>query len=391
MAKRDYYDILGVERGASAAELKSAYRSKAKELHPDRNPGDKDAEHKFKELNEAYDVLKDDQKRAAYDRFGHGAFEGMGAGGAPGGFGGAGAGPDFGSAFADMFDDLFGEFMGGGRGGPGGMGGRRRSGAMRGSDLRYDMAISLEDAYRGKKTEIRVRASETCGRCEGTGAEPGSTPVTCPTCSGAGRVRSSQGFFTIERTCPTCGGAGRTVKDPCGGCAGTGRVEKDRTLSVTIPAGVEDGTRIRLAGEGEAGMRGGPKGDLYIFLGIQPHPLFQRDGPHLFCRVPISIATAALGGTIEVPTIDGGRAKVTIPAGTQSGRRFRLRGKGMPVMRSEQRGDLYIEAVVETPVNLTARQKELLKEFEAEGKGRNTPEGEGFFARVREFWNGMQG
>ena len=372
MAKADYYELLGVERGASADEIKKAFRKQAMQFHPDRNPGNAEAERKFKEINEAYDVLKDDQKRAAYDQYGHAAFEG-GGGRGPGGF-------DFTANFADVFDDLFGEFMGGRRGG---------GGPARGADMRFNLEISLEEAFKGKKTQIRVPGSVACDQCEGTGAAPGSKPVTCQTCAGHGKVRAQQGFFTIERTCPTCQGQGRTIKDPCTACRGAGRRQKEKTLNVSIPAGVEDGTRIRLAGEGEAGPRGGPPGDLYIFLSILPHRFFRRDGVNLFCRVPIPMTKAALGGQIEVPTIDGTRARVTLPPGTQTGRQFRLKGKGMPVMRGAGIGDLYINAVVETPMNLSKRQKELLQEFEAAGGDDTSPESEGFFAKVKEFWDDL--
>ncbi|MEM8576534.1 MAG: molecular chaperone DnaJ [Pseudomonadota bacterium] len=379
MAKRDYYEVLGVSKGASADEIKKAYRGKAKELHPDRNADNPQAEAQFKEANEAYEVLKDADKKAAYDRFGHAAFEGgMGGGGARGG------GPqDFGSAFSDVFDDLFGDFMGGRQGG----GGRR---AARGSDLRYNLRVSLEDAYSGLAKTINVPTSVACDACNGTGAEGGSEPTTCPTCSGMGKVRAQQGFFTVERTCPTCGGLGQIIKNPCKVCSGAGRVEKDRALSVNIPAGVETGTRIRLAGEGEAGMRGGPAGDLYIFIEVADHKLFERDSTNLFCRVPVSMGTAALGGSIEVPTIDGGRGRVQIPAGSQSGRQMRLRGKGMPALRGGGPGDMFIELAVETPVNLTSRQKELLREFE-ELSEENNPESSSFFSSVKSFWDSMKG
>jgi len=375
MAKRDYYEILGVERGADPAVLKKAYRQMAMKFHPDRNPGDKEAEAQFKEVNEAYEVLKDDQKRAAYDRFGHDAFEhGMG------GAGGMGAG-GFGG-FADIFDEMFGEFMGGG--------GRRGQRASRGADLRYNLDIALEDAFQGRSIEIKVPSTITCEACKGTGAEGGSQPVMCPTCHGAGKIRAQQGFFTIERTCHTCQGRGRIIEKPCRGCSGTGRTQQEKTLSVSIPPGVEDGTRIRLSGEGEAGVRGAPPGDLYIFLTIRPHRLFQREGSDIFCRVPIPMTTAALGGALEVPTVGGGRAKVTIPSGTQTGQQFRLRGKGMPVLRSKVMGDMYVEAAVETPVNLSKRQKELLKEFEGAGSGKShSPQAEGFFSKVKEFWDDL--
>jgi len=382
MAKRDYYDILGVSRGAGEKDLKSAFRRLAKQYHPDANPGDKNAEHKFKEINEAYEALRDPQRRAAYDRFGHAAFETGGMGGGHPGAGGFG--PEFASSMSDIFEDLFGEFMGGGRG----RGGGRRGGTQRGSDLRYNMEITLTEAYSGKPAQIRVPTSVSCEQCKGSGAKPGTNPKSCPTCNGQGAVRSSSGFFTVERTCPTCQGRGRVISDPCPACSGQGRVTKERTLSVNIPAGVEDGTRIRLAGEGEAGVRGGPAGDLYIFLSVKPHEFFQRDGADLFCRVPISMAAASLGGEIEVPTIDGKRARVQITEGTQTGKQFRLKGKGMPVLRSSQAGDLYIQVTVETPVNLSRRQRELLKEFEREARN-NSPESEGFFAKAKAFWEGF--
>ncbi|MFZ0099232.1 MAG: molecular chaperone DnaJ [Gemmobacter sp.] len=383
MAKRDFYDVLGVSRGASAEELKKAYRQKAKELHPDRNADNPNAEAQFKEVNEAYDVLKDADKKAAYDRFGHAAFEGgMGGGGGPrGGFSGNG---DFASAFSDVFEDLFGDFMGGRSGGGG-----ARSRAQRGSDLRYNLRITLEEAFKGVQKTINVPASVTCDSCHGTGAEGGAEPVTCPTCSGMGKVRAQQGFFTVERTCPTCNGMGQMVKNPCKVCGGAGRTEKDRALSVNIPAGVETGTRIRLAGEGEAGLRGGPSGDLYIFIEVKEHPIFQRDGVHLFFRVPVPMTTAAMGGEVEVPTIDGGRSRVKVPAGSQTGKQMRLRSKGMPALRGGGVGDLMIELAVETPVNLTARQKELLREFEKLSE-ENNPEASSFFSKVKSFWDGMK-
>ena len=385
MAKRDFYEVLGVARGASADEIKKAYRKKAKELHPDRNADNPKAEDQFKEVNEAYDALKDPERKAAYDRFGHAAFEGGGP--RPGG-GGAGFNQqgDFASAFSDVFDDLFGDFMGG-RGRPGGGGGRR---AARGSDLRYNLRIKLEQAYKGTQKTINVPTSVQCEVCEGSGAEGGAEPTTCPTCSGMGKVRAQQGFFTVERTCPTCGGLGQHIKNPCKNCGGQGRVEKDRSLSVNIPAGVETGTRIRLSGEGEAGLRGGPAGDLYIFIEVEPHPLFEREGTDLFCRVPVSMTSAALGGDIEVPTIDGGRSRVKIPAGAQSGKQMRLRGKGMPALRGAGHGDMFIELAVETPVNLSSRQRDLLKEFEDVGKD-NSPGSKDFFSRVKNFWDGMKG
>ncbi|MEK9643402.1 MAG: molecular chaperone DnaJ [Paracoccaceae bacterium] len=379
MSKRDYYELLGLSKGASADEIKKAYRAKAKELHPDRNADNPNAEAQFKEVNEAYDVLKDADKKAAYDRFGHAAFEGgMGGGGRPGGQG------DFTSAFSDVFDDLFGDFMGGGRR----SGGRNR--ATRGSDLRYNLRVSLEEAYTGLQKSIKVPTSVQCGSCNGTGAESGSEPTTCPTCSGMGKVRATQGFFTVERTCPTCSGLGQMIKNPCRSCSGAGRIEKDRSLSVNVPAGVETGTRIRLSGEGEAGMRGGPAGDLYIFIEVEEHKIFNRDGLNLFCRVPVSMSSAALGGDIEVPTIDGGRSRVKIPQGSQSGRQMRLRGKGMPAIKSSHSGDMFIELAVETPVNLTSRQKELLREFEKLSED-NNPESTSFFSSVKSFWDTMKG
>jgi molecular chaperone DnaJ len=380
MAKKDYYELLGIERGASADEIKKAYRGKAKELHPDRNSDNPNAEEQFKEVNEAYDVLKDPDKKAAFDRFGHAAFEGgMGAGQRRGGQ------QDFAGAFSDVFDDLFGDFMGGG-GGRGGAGQR----ASRGSDLRYNLRISLEDAFTGIQKTINVPTAVACGSCNGTGAEGGAEPVNCPTCSGMGKVRAQQGFFTVERTCPTCSGLGQIIKNPCQTCSGAGRTEKERALSVNIPAGVETGTRIRLAGEGEAGMRGGPTGDLYIFIEVAEHDLFARDGTHLFCRVPVSLSSAALGGDIEVPTIDGGRSRVKVPAGSQSGKQMRLRNKGMPALRQGPSGDMFIELAVETPVNLTTRQKELLREFEKLSED-NHPESSSFFSQVKQFWDGMKG
>lgn len=385
MAKRDYYEVLGVSKGASADEIKKGYRKKAKELHPDRNSDNPNAEAQFKEANEAYDVLKDAEKKAAYDRFGHAAFEGgMGGGGGRPGGGFQGQG-DFASAFSDVFDDLFGDFMGGNRGG---QGGRKR--AARGADLRYNLRVTLEEAFEGLQKKIQVPTAISCDGCDGSGAESGAEPTTCPTCSGMGKVRAQQGFFTVERTCPTCSGVGQIIKNPCKKCNGQGRVEKSRSLSVNIPAGVETGTRIRLSGEGEAGVRGGPAGDLYIFVEVAAHKIFERDGINLFCRVPVSMTSAALGGDIEVPTIDGGRSRVKIPSGSQSGRQMRLRGKGMPSLRGGGSGDMFIELAVETPVNLTGRQKELLKEF-ADLSEDNNPESKSFFSSVKSFWDSMKG
>ena len=376
LSKRDYYDVLGVPKGSEQEALKKAYRSKAKELHPDRNSDNPNAEAQFKEVNEAYEVLKDAEKKAAYDRYGHAAFEGGGGGQ---GFGGGG---DFSSAFSDVFDDLFGDFMGGGRGG--------RQQQSRGSDLRYNLSISLAEAFAGLQKTINVPSAVSCGSCNGSGAAGGSSPTTCPTCSGLGKVRATQGFFTVERGCPTCSGVGQIIKNPCSSCGGQGTQKKDRALNVNVPPGVETGTRIRLSGEGETGPRGGVSGDLYIFIEVSKHKIFERDGLNLFCRVPVSMAKASLGGEVEVPTIDGGRSRVRIPAGSQSGRQMRLKGKGMPAIKTVQKGDMFIEMAVETPVNLTARQKELLEEFEQLSED-NNPETNSFFSSVKTFWESMKG
>ena len=371
MAKVDYYELLEVQRTASDGELKAAYRKLAMKWHPDRNPGNKDCEAKFKEINEAYDVLKDEQKRAAYDRFGHAAFEQGGAGQAHG------FGADFASTFSDIFEDLF-------------AGGRRRSGGReRGADLRYNMEITLEEAFAGKTAQVRIPTSVTCEACSGAGAKAGSKPKTCPTCNGHGKVRQTQGFFTLERTCVSCQGRGQVIENPCPGCSGSGRVTRERTLSVNVPPGVEDGTRIRLAGEGEAGLRGGPQGDLYIFLSLQPHEFFQREGADLHCRVPISMVRAALGGEFEVPTIDGGKTRVKVPEGTHSGRRFLLASKGMPDLRSRESGDMYVQVLVETPQKLTKKQKDLLREFEEQSSSETQPEAAGFFSKVKDFLDGF--
>ncbi|WP_406856100.1 molecular chaperone DnaJ [Alsobacter sp. KACC 23698] len=376
MAKTDYYELLEVSRTATETELKSAFRKLAMKHHPDRNPGDKAAEAKFKELNEAYQVLSDGQKRAAYDRFGHAAFEN-------GGGGGPGFGNDFASSMADIFEDLFGDFTG--------RGGRQQAnGRERGSDLRYNLEITLEEAYAGKTATLKVPTSIACEACSGTGAKPGSKAKQCPTCGGHGRVRASQGFFSIERTCPSCHGRGEVIEDPCRSCGGAGRVTRERTLSVNIPAGVEDGTRIRLANEGEAGLRGGPNGDLYIFLSLKPHAFLQRDGSDLFCRVPVSMVTAALGGEVSVPVLDGEQCTVKVPEGTQTGKQIRIRGRGMPILRSRDHGDLYIQVVVETPQKLSSRQKELLREFETESSKDTQPESASFFAKVRDFFGGAE-
>ena len=375
MNKADYYDTLGVSRDADETQLKSAFRKQAMKYHPDRNPNNADAESKFKELGEAYEALKDPQKRAAYDRFGHAAFE-NGGGGARGPFGGGGGG-----GMGDIFEDIFGEMMGGGR--------RSSGGRSRGADLRYNMEISLEEAYEGKTAEIEIPTAVTCEKCDGSGAKPGTSPSTCGTCGGVGQVRASQGFFSIQRTCPTCQGRGEVISDPCKSCTGSGTVEQNKTLSVNVPAGIEDGTRIRLAGEGEAGSQGGPQGDLYIFLSIKPHEFFQRDGADIYCRVPISMTTAALGGQFEVGTVEGSKTRVKVPEGTQNGKQFRLRSKGMPVMRSSQIGDMYIQVAIETPSNLTKRQRELLSEFEQSSSEENSPESTGFFSRMRGFFDGF--
>src|SRR5579862_894571 len=369
--KRCYYETLEVERTADESRLKAAFRKLAMKWHPDKNPGDAASEMRFKEINEAYEVLKDGDKRAAYDRFGHAAFE-------QGGGGGPGFGAGFASSFSDIFEDLFGMASQ-----------RSRGGRERGADLRYNMEITLEEACQGKTAQIEIPVSVTCESCSGIGAKAGTKPKTCGMCGGAGRVRQAQGFFTLERTCPTCQGRGQMIEEPCSSCSGSGRVTRERMLSVNIPQGVEDGTRIRLAGEGEAGLRGGPAGDLYIFLSLAPHAMFQRDGADLHCRVPISMVAAAMGGEFEVPAIDGGKARVKVPPGTQTGRRFRLAAKGMPVLRAKQTGDMYVQVAVETPQNLTKRQRELLAEFEKLSSQETQPESEGFFSRVKEFFDGL--
>jgi molecular chaperone DnaJ len=375
MAKRDYYATLEVARDASADDLKKAFRKLAMKFHPDRNPGDKQAEARFKELNEAYDVLKDDTKRAAYDRYGHAAFEQ--GGGQAGGF-------DFaaGGGLGDIFDQMFGDFMGG-------RGGRQRTRA--GADVQTQVEIDLTQAFAGAKVQVRVPTRVACEACKGTGSADGQRAAdTCTTCNGQGKVRAQQGFFVIERTCPTCGGAGRVIRNPCRVCAGAGTVQRERALQVTIPPGVEDGTRIRLQGEGEAGGQGAPAGDLYVHVAIRQHELFHREGAHVFIEVPLRMTQAALGDSIDVPVIDGTREKVKVPAGTQTGAQFRLRGKGFSVLRSTARGDMVVQAKVETPHNLSRRQKELLEEFEAEARGhpKGSPEHEGFFAKMKEFFEG---
>ncbi len=373
--KADFYETLGVAKSADEKDMKSAFRKLAMQFHPDKNPGNAAAEAKFKEINEAYETLRDPQKRAAYDRFGHAAFENGGGGG---GFGGGAGG-----GFADIFEDIFGDMMGGGR--------NRRSsnGRERGADLRFNMEISLEEAYTGKTAQIRVPSSISCDVCSGIGAKPGTQPTQCGTCGGAGRVRASQGFFSVERACPTCNGRGTIIKDPCGKCSGQGRVNQERSLEVNIPAGIEDGTRIRLTAEGEAGSRGGPAGDLYIFISIKPHEFFQRDGADLYCKVPVSMTTAALGGQFEVATLDGTQTRVKVPEGTAYGKQFRLKGKGMPVLRQTAMGDLYIQIDIETPQNLSARQRELLEEFDSLSSKENSPQSSGFFSRMKEFFDGL--
>lgn len=374
---QDFYSVLGVARDADEAAIKSAFRKGAMKFHPDRNKDDPEAEKRFKELGEAYEILSDPQKRAAYDRYGHAAFRNGGANGFAGGAQGFAA-----SAFADVFDDIFGEFMGGR--------GARGRGPGRGADLKYNLEISLADAFTGKKVEIKVPGSVACGTCEGSGAKPGSGPTTCSTCRGAGRVRMSQGLFMIERTCPACGGEGRVISDPCTDCGGQGRVRRERTLAIDVPMGIEDGTRIRLSGEGEAGPRGGPEGDLYIFVHVAKHDLFERDGADLYCALPIPMTTAALGGEFEAPTIEGGRVKITIPEGAQTGAKFRIRNKGMTRLNQKGRGDLIVEVAVETPTGLNAEQKELLRQFCAAGGGEDCcPQHRGFFQRARKFWENV--
>ncbi len=379
MAKQDYYTTLGTQKGAAPDDLKKAYRKLAMQFHPDRNPGDKQAESKFKEINEAYDVLKDEQKRGAYDRFGHAAFE-NGGGAQAGGFGFQAEG-----GLNDIFDQMFGDFMGG-------RGNGRNRGPRAGADVRAAVEIDLADAFAGVKSTIRVPTRVACEACAGTGAESRqASNDVCPTCQGAGKVRAQQGFFLVERTCATCGGRGRVIRNPCRICAGAGTVQRERSLQVSIPAGIEDGTRIRLSGEGEAGGTGAPPGDLYVHVAVRPHEIFQRDGANVFCRVPVRMSQAALGGEIEVPVIDGSRQRVKIPAGTQTGEQFRLRGKGFSVMRSAQRGDMFIQVAVETPQHLTKRQRELLEAFEADAGAKGSPESEGFFAKVRDFFEGGRG
>lgn len=386
MAEQDLYELLGVERGADADTIKKAYRKLALKYHPDQNKDNPEAEAKFKEISHAYDILKDPQKKQMYDQFGERAFQqggGAGAGG-PGGFGGFGGAGGFG----DIFEEMFGDFMGGGGAG------RSRTSAMRGADVQFSMDITLEDAFSGKEANIRVPTVEGCDSCNGSGAADGSGTETCGTCGGHGRVRAQQGFFTIERACPTCHGQGQIIRNPCKKCNGEGRLKGSKKLKVNIPAGIDDGRRIRIGGEGEAGVRGGPAGDLYILIGIKKHAFFRREDSNLHCRVPIAFTTAALGGEIDVPTIDGKSANVKIPAGTQSNQQFRLKGKGMPVLKSGAKGDMFVEISVETPVNLSKKQIQLLKQFESEGpqKGSssNSPESEGFFSKVKDMWSDLK-
>ena len=382
---RDYYEILGVERSADDGALKASFRKLAMEHHPDRNGGCEEAEGRFKEINEAYSILSDPQKRAAYDRFGHAGVNGSGGGG-----GGNGQFHDVNDIFSEVFGDVFGDMFGGR--------GRQRSGPARGQDLRYDLEITLEQAYAGSEVEITVPASINCESCDGSGAKPGTSPTVCGSCGGAGRVRASQGFFSIERACPRCGGSGRLVLDPCQECHGHGQLRKERTLQVRIPAGVDDGARIRLAGEGDAGARGGPRGDLYIFLSVRPHDLFDREGLDLLCTVPVPMAVAALGGDIEAPCLMGGddcdgncKIEVKVPEGSQTGRTVRLKGRGMPSLRSRERGDLVVELFVETPTKLTVRQKELMREFSDNCGEQQHPKSANFIGKAKRFWEDVTG
>ena len=375
MPKKDYYEILGVIKSASQEELKKAYRKSALKYHPDKNKGDKIAEDKFKEASEAYHILSDKERRKNYDQFGHAAFQGGSGQGARSGFGNF----DFSGSFSDIFEDLFEDFGGGGRG-------QRRSSSFRGDDLRYDLTISLEDAYHGSKQEINFSSSDKCGRCNSHGAEPGSKPISCSTCGGHGKVNSSQGFFTIQQTCPRCSGAGEQISNPCKECKGIGKIQAKRKITTTIPRGVDDGTRIRLSGKGEAGIKGGGNGDLYIFVSVKSHSIFKRSEENVFFEFPISFADATLGSTIDVPTIDGGKAKVKIPAGTQNGKQFRLKDKGMPMMRNKNYGDLYIQAIVEVPVSLTKEQKNLLEQFKKLEDTKTNPSIKDFFGKAKRFW-----
>ena len=372
MAKRDYYEILGVNKSASPETIKQSYRKLAVKYHPDKNKGEKAAEEKFKEASEAYHVLSNKERKQNYDNFGHAAFDGMGGG--RGGF----ENFDFSSSFSDIFEDFFSDFGGRSR--------RRRSSDFRGSDLRYDINISLEEAYSGKKQDIRFSTSEKCGTCKGQGSAPGSSPQSCSVCGGNGRVRSNQGFFTVQQTCPQCVGTGEEISNPCKNCSGTGKKQTYKNLTVTIPRGVDDGTRIRLSGKGEAGTKGSANGDLYLFVNINSHKIFKRSEENLYYEFPISIADAALGTTLEVPIIDGGKAKVKIPSGTQTGKQFRLKGKGMPVMRGGGSGDLYIQIVTEVPVSLSSEQKDLLEKFRMLENNKSNPSIKKFFEKAKSFW-----
>ena len=373
MAKRDYYDVLGVDKGASADQIKSAYRKQAVKYHPDKNKGDKAAEDKFKEASEAYHVLSNSDRKQNYDNFGHAAFEN--GGGGRGGFGNF----DFSNHFSDIFEDFFGEGFGGG-------GRRSRRSNNRGSDLRYDLSISLEEAYTGKKQDIKFSTSDKCDTCSGSGSKPGHDAGSCSMCGGHGQVRSSQGFFTVQQTCPQCSGSGEMITNPCGSCGGQGKKQASKRLSVTIPKGVDDGTRIRLAGKGEAGSKGASSGDLYLFINVYSHELFKRSEENLFFECPISIADAALGSSMEIPTIDGGKAKIKIPSGTQSGKQFRLKGKGMPFMRGSGTGDLYVQVNTEVPVSLNKEQKELLEKFREIENEKSNPSIKKFFQKAKSFW-----
>jgi molecular chaperone DnaJ len=374
MAKKDYYEILGVDKSCDDKTLKSAFRKLAKEYHPDHNAGKPEAEAKFKEISEAYERLKNPESRAAYDRYGHAAFDGgSGRGNYSGGFDG-----NFSSAFSDIFNDFFGDFSNSTR---------SRETSNRGSDLRYNLEITLEEAYSGKSDTINVPMNTECSGCKGNGGENGEAPIVCPNCQGSGKTRASQGFFMIERSCTSCNGSGQIVVNPCKSCGGQGRVKKPKKLSINVPAGVEDGNRIRLSGEGEAGLRGGRTGDLYIFVSIKPHNFFQRDGSDLYCNVPVSMATAALGGQIDIPTIDGSKLSVSIPEGSQNNKHLRLRGKGMPILRQKNFGDLHLQISVETPVNLSKKQKQLLEEFQNISNEKNNPVSDGFFKKLRDLWH----
>jgi len=374
MAKRDYYDVLGVQKNSSPEQIKAAYRKLAVKHHPDKNPGDKPSEEKFKEAGEAYHVLSDKERKQNYDNFGHAAFE-NGAGGR-GGFGNF----DFSSHFSDIFEDFFGDFGGGG-------GRRSKKSNFRGSDLRYDLSITLEEAYAGKKQDIKFSTSEKCNTCSGSGSKPGHDVGSCSMCGGHGQVRSNQGFFTVQQTCPQCSGTGEEITNPCGSCGGQGKKQTSKRLSVTIPKGVDDGTRIRLAGKGEAGSRGASNGDLYLFVNVYSHDLFKRSDENLFFEYPVSIADAALGTSLEIPTIDGGKAKIKIPAGTQSGKQFRLKGKGMPYMRGSGNGDLYVQVNTEVPISLNKEQKELLEKFRKIENEKSNPSIKKFFQKAKSFWN----